>query len=93
MKRLCSLLLALVFAFSLSFAQDAMKPQDTQTPPATKEMKMKTDKKKMAKAKKKVAKDKMKTSKDKKKMAKAKKKVAKDKKMKKNSMMKADSTK
>jgi hypothetical protein len=35
----------------------------------------------------------MKTAKDKKKLAKAKKKVAKDKKMKKSSMMKADSTK
>jgi hypothetical protein len=91
MKRLCSLFLALVFAFSLSFAQDAMKPQDTQTPPA--KSTMKKDKKKMAKAKKKVAKDKMKTAKDKKKMAKAKKKVATDKKMKKSSMMKADSTK
>ncbi|GEM_PF-3132027 len=90
MKRLCSLLLAVVFAFSLSFAQDAAKPQDTQTPPAKE--KMKTDKKKAAKAKKKVAKDKAKTAKDKKKMAKAKKKVAKDKKMKK-STMKADSTK
>ncbi len=91
MKRLCSLLLAVAFAFSLSLAQDAMKPQDTQTPPAKKEMK--TDKKKVMKAKKKVAKDKMKTAKDKKKLAKAKKKVAKDKKMKKSSTMKADSTK
>ena len=56
MKRLCSLLMAVVFAFSLSLAQDAVKPQDTQTPPEKKMMK--TDKKKVVKAKKKVAKDK-----------------------------------
>jgi pentapeptide MXKDX repeat protein len=58
MKRLCALLLAVAFAFSLSFAQDAMKPQDTKTPPAKNEMKM--DKKKMTKKMtKKMSKDKM----------------------------------
>jgi len=51
MKKLLSVLLALVFAFSFVLAQDAMKPQDTGKAPEKKEMKMskKSSKKKMAK--------------------------------------------
>ncbi len=90
MKRLCSLILAVVFAFSLSLAQDAMKPQDTQTPPAKNTMK--ADKKKMAKDKKKTTKDKKKVAKDKKKVSKDKKKMAKDKKKMKGSTAPSDST-
>jgi len=64
MKKLLSVLLALVFAFSFVLAQDAMKPQDTGKAPEKKEMKMskKSSKKKTTKMAKKATKKSMKKS-------------------------------